>query len=108
MTELWALCDVAITRAGAMTVGEVCQLGIPSVLIPLPGSPGDHQTKNAEQVVASGGAVMIRDADLNATLLGGALESILKNKITMGASIASLAKPNAARSIATHVLGVAR
>ncbi len=108
MNELWALCDVAITRAGAMTIGEVCQLGIPSVLIPLPGSPGDHQTKNAEQVVASGGAVMIRDADLNATLLGGALESILKNKITMGASIASLAKPNAARSIATHVLGVAR
>ena len=51
---------------------------------------------------------MIRDADLNATLLGGALESILQHKITMGASISSLAKPNAARSIATHVLGVAR
>lgn len=108
MTELWGLCDVAVTRAGAMTVGELCQLGIPSVLIPLPGSPGDHQTKNAEQVVTSGGALMIRDAELNATVLASALESVIEKKITMGSSIASLARVNAAKSIATHVLEIAR
>jgi UDP-N-acetylglucosamine--N-acetylmuramyl-(pentapeptide) pyrophosphoryl-undecaprenol N-acetylglucosamine transferase len=108
MNELWGLCDVAITRAGAMTVGELCQLGIPSVVIPLPGSPGDHQTKNAEKVVASGGALMIRDAELNATVLASALESVIEKKITMGASIASLARANAAKSIATHVLEIAR
>ena len=108
MTELWGLCDVAITRAGAMTVGELCQLGIPSVLIPLPGSPGDHQVKNAEQVVASGGALMIRDNQLSATVLASALESVLEKKITMGASIASLARANAAKNIATHVLEIAR
>ena len=108
MTELWGLCDVAITRAGAMTVGELCQLGIPSVLIPLPGSPGDHQVKNAEQVVASGGALMIRDNELSATVLANALESVIEKKITMGASIASLARANAAKSIATHVLEIAQ
>ena len=108
MNELWALCDVAITRAGAMTVGELCQLGIPSVLIPLPGAPGDHQTKNAEKLVASGGALMIRDFELNATVLASALELVIEKKITMSTATASLARHNAAQSIASHVLEIAR
>ncbi len=108
MTELWSLCDVAVTRAGAMTVGELCLLGIPSVLVPLPGAPGDHQTKNAQQLVDVGGAVMINDSKLNAQILSSSIEEILEKKNTMSTALTSLARANAARSIAEHVLKIAR
>jgi len=39
MVELWAVCDVAICRAGASTVAELTTLQIPSVLVPLPHAP---------------------------------------------------------------------
>ena len=108
MTELWSLCDVAVTRAGAMTVGELCLLGIPSVLVPLPGAPGDHQTKNAQQLVDVGGAVMINDSKLNAQILSSSIEEILEKKNTMSTALTSLARANAALSIAEHVLKIAR
>ena len=49
----------------AMTA-ELAASGMPSVLVPLPGAPGDHQTANAEALVAAGAAVMIPDAELDA------------------------------------------
>jgi UDP-N-acetylglucosamine:LPS N-acetylglucosamine transferase len=108
MVELWELCDVALCRSGAITIAELTALGIASVLVPLPGAPHDHQTKNARAVVAAGGARMIRDADCTAQTLAVTLDEILepKNLAAMSALAASLGRRNAARAIAQVVLEI--
>lgn len=80
MAPLWAVADVAVCRAGAVTVAELTALGIPSVLVPLPGAPGDHQTRNAQVVTDAGGAVFVRDAACD----GAALESALQQLTAPG------------------------
>lgn len=62
-------CDMAVTRAGAMTVSELCASKKPSVLIPSPNVTADHQTKNADQLVNAGGAIKITEAELTSSIL---------------------------------------
>lgn len=64
MPAVLAACDVAITRAGAMTISELCAIRKPSVLIPSPNVTANHQDKNALALVKLGGAVKIAEADL--------------------------------------------
>ena len=77
MAPLWSVADAAVCRAGATTVAELTALGIPSVLVPLPGAPGDHQTRNARAVADAGGAVLLADEDCDAAALEAALERLL-------------------------------
>ena len=46
-----------------MTVAELLISGVPAILVPLPGAPRDHQTRNAEAMVAQGAAVHVPDAE---------------------------------------------
>ena len=59
MASLYSAADVAVQRAGANTVAELALAGVPSVLVPLPGSPGDHQGANARAMADAGGAVVV-------------------------------------------------
>jgi UDP-N-acetylglucosamine--N-acetylmuramyl-(pentapeptide) pyrophosphoryl-undecaprenol N-acetylglucosamine transferase len=77
MVELWQWCDLALCRAGAMTIGELTALAIPALLVPLPGAPGDHQTVNARSLVEHGAARMLPDAECNAPHLARALEEMM-------------------------------
>ena len=61
MPDLYAAADVCVTRAGAMTVAELLVAGVPAILVPLPGAPRDHQTRNAEALVGMGAAVHVPD-----------------------------------------------
>ena len=73
MPTLLAAADLVVCRSGATSVAELAVLGVPSVLVPLPEAPGDHQTANARHLAGTGGAVLLPDADLD----GSALEEIL-------------------------------
>lgn len=108
MQELWQIADVAICRAGAITVAELTALAIPSVLIPLPGAPHDHQTKNAQQVANVGGAVVVSDSDCTGTTLALALDDIMEPATldSMIEGAGSLAHHGAAEAIADVVLDV--
>ncbi len=108
MIELWGVADVAVCRAGAITVAELAVLAIPSVLVPLPGAPGDHQTMNALAVVAAGGARMIRDEECTGDALALLLEETLApaTRAAMEVGARSLAHPRAADAIATVVLDI--
>ena len=110
MAELWAVCDAAVCRSGAITIGELTALGIASVLVPLPGAPGDHQTKNAQAVASAGGARLMLDADCTAHALGETLDDVLvaENLMSMSAAAAALGRRDAAREIAHVILKVAR
>lgn len=77
MVELWSIADVAVCRAGAITVAELTVLGIPSILVPLPGAPGDHQVKNAEAIEDAGGAVLVRDEVCTGEVLATRLDAMM-------------------------------
>jgi UDP-N-acetylglucosamine--N-acetylmuramyl-(pentapeptide) pyrophosphoryl-undecaprenol N-acetylglucosamine transferase len=106
MAELWSLADVAICRAGALTIAELTALSIPSVLVPLPGAPHDHQTKNALAVVGVGGATMVRDEACSGAALAERLEAVMERDelATMARAAGTLARPHAAEAIADVVL----
>jgi UDP-N-acetylglucosamine--N-acetylmuramyl-(pentapeptide) pyrophosphoryl-undecaprenol N-acetylglucosamine transferase len=108
MVELWSVADVAICRAGAITVGELSALSIPSILVPLPGAPNDHQTKNAEALVNVGGARLLKDAEVSGAALGPLLDSMLEPVTldTMAHGASQLAHRDAAGAIATVILDV--
>ncbi len=105
MTVLWGLCDVAVCRAGATTVAELTALGIAAVLVPLPGAPGDHQTKNAQVVVRAGGARLLSDDQCRGAALAEVLDEMLAptTRSAMSAAAASLARRDAASAIARVV-----
>jgi UDP-N-acetylglucosamine--N-acetylmuramyl-(pentapeptide) pyrophosphoryl-undecaprenol N-acetylglucosamine transferase len=111
MADLYAACDVAVTRAGATTVAELCAAGVPAVVVPLPGAPGDHQRHNADVLVGAGAAVALDDAALCADALGDTLEALLARPdrlAELSAAAHALARPDAARRIAEVVCDRAR
>jgi UDP-N-acetylglucosamine--N-acetylmuramyl-(pentapeptide) pyrophosphoryl-undecaprenol N-acetylglucosamine transferase len=108
MAQLWALCDVAICRAGASTVAELTTLKIPSVLVPLPRAPGDHQMKNALAVVEAGGARLVLDAECDGAKLDDVLASMTtpETLTSMGEAAGALGRRDAAAAIAKVVADV--
>jgi UDP-N-acetylglucosamine--N-acetylmuramyl-(pentapeptide) pyrophosphoryl-undecaprenol N-acetylglucosamine transferase len=74
MDLVYAAADLAIARAGALTLAELAACGLPSILIPYPFAAGDHQRKNAADLVAQKMAVVIDEKDLDTVdLLGEAV-----------------------------------
>jgi UDP-N-acetylglucosamine--N-acetylmuramyl-(pentapeptide) pyrophosphoryl-undecaprenol N-acetylglucosamine transferase len=110
MATLWPTCDLAVTRAGAMTLAELARLAIPAVLVPLPGAPGDHQGHNARDVAATGAAVVIADADLTVSSLGDALDATVRVDVLgpMEDAMGARGRAGAADAIAREVVAVAR
>lgn len=109
MSVLWSVADAAVCRAGSTTIGELTALGIPSILVPLPGAPGDHQTLNARSLVAAGGALLMRDNELSGASLARALDAICSDEhhSSMSAAAARAGHRDAAETIADVVLRVA-
>lgn len=64
MNQVYALADLVIARAGALTLAELMACGLPSILIPYPHAAGDHQRYNAREMVDQGMARMIDEEDL--------------------------------------------
>ena len=110
MVQWWALADVAVCRAGATTVAELGVLGIPAVLVPLPGAPGDHQARNADRVARAGGAVVLADGECDGAHLAGALDPLLdqSTRDAMGSAMAALGRPHATDDIAQQILALVR
>jgi UDP-N-acetylglucosamine--N-acetylmuramyl-(pentapeptide) pyrophosphoryl-undecaprenol N-acetylglucosamine transferase len=64
MAGLYGWADIAICRAGALTVSELAVTGTPSLLVPLPQAIDNHQMKNAEALQSAGGATIVAQKDL--------------------------------------------
>ena len=74
MAAVYAAADLLVGRGGASTVHEVAATGIPSILVPWPGATDDHQRDNIEWLTEVGGAVMLRDDQLDG--LGDEIERL--------------------------------
>ncbi len=101
--------SLVISRAGS-TIFEIALWGVPSILIPITDSNGDHQRKNAYNYARSGGATVIEEANLNKNILKEEIERIFSssefyNKMIEGAK--SFAKPEAANTIAQEIINTA-
>lgn len=105
MDLAYAAADIVISRAGALSVSELCVVGKPVIFIPSPNVAEDHQRKNAEAVVKENAAIMIDEKDL--LILFESEFRILINsderRDELAQSIKKLAKPNAAKAIADEV-----
>jgi UDP-N-acetylglucosamine--N-acetylmuramyl-(pentapeptide) pyrophosphoryl-undecaprenol N-acetylglucosamine transferase len=69
MAAAYAWADVAVCRAGAMTIAELQAAGLGALLVPLPVATDDHQTKNAETMVHIGAGRVLQERDLTAESL---------------------------------------
>jgi UDP-N-acetylglucosamine:LPS N-acetylglucosamine transferase len=111
MPQLYSAADVCVSRAGAMSVAELLISGVPAILVPLPGAPRDHQTRNAEAVVALGAAVHVPDPECDGERLAKELEALLTDADrlrAMGEAARRHAHPDAAARIAALVDAHAR
>jgi UDP-N-acetylglucosamine--N-acetylmuramyl-(pentapeptide) pyrophosphoryl-undecaprenol N-acetylglucosamine transferase len=109
MDYAYAIADVVITRAGALTISELCITAKPAVLVPSPNVAEDHQTKNALALVQMQAAQMVADKDAESLMLKEALAILQSHTLSYNLSetIKTLAKPNAAMIIADEVLRIA-
>jgi UDP-N-acetylglucosamine--N-acetylmuramyl-(pentapeptide) pyrophosphoryl-undecaprenol N-acetylglucosamine transferase len=106
MATWWAVADLAICRAGATTLAELTTLALPSILVPLPGAPGDHQGHNARALSSVGAAAVVPDSMCTGAALAQQAEKILQPLVwaEMSRACSLLAQPDAAEAIARVVL----
>lgn len=101
MDLAYAMADVIISRAGAISVSELCLVKKPLILVPSPNVAEDHQTKNAMALVEKGAALLVKDSEAKETLIPLAIDLLTKEELQqqLSANIAKLGKPNATQSI---------
>lgn len=102
MVEALKASDIAVSRAGSLSISELCACSIASVLIPYPHAAADHQRKNAQFMVDKRAALYLEDADTTKDTLLIAIEQLLDNPEKLNAiqkNAYALAKLDATKDI---------
>jgi len=111
MHQAYAWADLIICRAGAMTITEICNVGLASILVPYPHAVDDHQTANAKFLSDAHAAVLIQQVQLTPQRLAGELNKMIAagrdELLAMARRAVALAKPDATRLVVEHCLEVA-
>lgn len=105
MDMAYAAADYIISRAGASSVSELALVGKPTIFIPSPNVAEDHQTKNAEAIVAENAALLIKEKNIE-TDFEQQFDSLLESSLLgaeMGQKFKALAKPNATKEIVSEI-----
>jgi UDP-N-acetylglucosamine--N-acetylmuramyl-(pentapeptide) pyrophosphoryl-undecaprenol N-acetylglucosamine transferase len=111
MDHAYAAADLMLSRAGAGTVAELAAVGLPSILVPYPYAPDDHQAVNASVLTKVGAALMVRDDEATADRLAPMIEELLEDGerlAEMARATAKVARPHAAEELAAWVLELGR
>jgi UDP-N-acetylglucosamine--N-acetylmuramyl-(pentapeptide) pyrophosphoryl-undecaprenol N-acetylglucosamine transferase len=105
MDMAYAAADIIISRAGAISVSELCIVGKPVVFIPSPNVAEDHQTKNAQAISSKNAALLISEKDLEEHFEHefSELVSNEEKQKTLSANIKALALVNATKDIVDEV-----
>ena len=101
MDLAYAAADVIVSRAGALSVSELCLVGKPVIFIPSPNVAEDHQTKNANACVKQDAAVLLADADAVANFKEY-IDDLLQHEgkaQALATAIKKLARPDAANAL---------
>jgi len=107
MADGYAVADLVVSRAGMITVAELCAWGLPSILIPLPSAAADHQTHNARVLAEAEASVMLSQDELSGASLAAAVNRLLGSeeaRARMAAKALARGKPQAAEDIVSNLL----
>ena len=108
MESAYAGADLVISRAGALTISELCIVGKPVIFVPSPNVAEDHQTRNAMALVSKEAAEIVPDKDAVNELVDKAL-ALLANSdrlTTLSTNIKAMALPEATKNIAEKVISL--
>lgn len=110
MDLAYAVADVAICRAGALTVSELCLVGMPAILVPSPNVAEDHQTKNAMALVNQDAAILVKDSEAKEKIALEAFDLLNDEKKIeeLRKQILSLRKETAAEDIVTELMNLVK
>lgn len=105
MDYAYAMADLVISRAGAISVSELCLVHKPAILVPSPNVAEDHQTKNAMALVEKDAALLIRDVEAKEKLIPEALNLLANEERCheLSKHIEALGKPNATADIVNEI-----
>ncbi|HET6577763.1 MAG TPA: UDP-N-acetylglucosamine--N-acetylmuramyl-(pentapeptide) pyrophosphoryl-undecaprenol N-acetylglucosamine transferase [Gemmatimonadales bacterium] len=110
MADGYAVADLVVSRAGMITVAELCAWGLPSVLVPLPTAAADHQTHNARVLAEAGASALLPQPGLTATRLGEVVDGLLQDRARLSAMAGhalARGRPEAAADIVSKLLTLA-
>jgi len=105
MDLAYGAADIIISRAGALSVSELCLVGKPVIFIPSPNVAEDHQTKNALSISQHNAAILLHEKDAQKQFKS-IIEDLLNNtekQKQLATAILALAKPNATKDIADQI-----
>jgi UDP-N-acetylglucosamine--N-acetylmuramyl-(pentapeptide) pyrophosphoryl-undecaprenol N-acetylglucosamine transferase len=106
MSAVYSAADLVVSRSGATAVSEICVVGVPSILIPLPSAANNEQYHNAKTLADNKAAILIPEKTLNGNLMT-AINNVLSNadaQKLMSNNAQKLARPKAAELIAKHII----
>lgn len=109
IADAYAVADMAVARAGAMSIAELCAWGIPTILVPLPSAAQDHQTHNARATAQAGGALYLAQRDFTAVWLDAEVRALRADPLRlagMSGAMRARARPEAAQAIARSILAI--
>ncbi len=111
MEHAYALSQLIIARAGALTLAEITVCGKPAILIPLPTAAADHQTWNARSLESAGAARLIPEKTLSADILSKEILDLIADPDRLDKMVVEarhLARPDAADLIVDQILELAQ
>ncbi len=105
MDLAYAAANTVVSRAGALSISELCLAKKPAVLVPSPNVAEDHQTKNAMALVNEEAALMVTDQEAREKLVGDAIQLLFDDKrcLALSENIGKLGKPMAAEEIVDEI-----
>ncbi|MDQ3428252.1 MAG: UDP-N-acetylglucosamine--N-acetylmuramyl-(pentapeptide) pyrophosphoryl-undecaprenol N-acetylglucosamine transferase, partial [Gemmatimonadota bacterium] len=107
MADGYAVADLVVSRAGMITVAELCAWGLPSILVPLPTAAADHQTHNARVLAEAGASTLLPQAELTPARLGQMIAGLLRDdskRELMAQRALARGRPHAAADIVSNLL----
>ena len=110
MAGAYAWADLAVCRAGALTIAELAAAGLGAILVPFPHAVDDHQARNAESFGSRGAGIVVPEREFTPQRLADELAALLERPgriAGMGASASNLARPAAPTDIADACLAFA-
>jgi UDP-N-acetylglucosamine--N-acetylmuramyl-(pentapeptide) pyrophosphoryl-undecaprenol N-acetylglucosamine transferase len=109
MAAAYAVADLVICRAGAMTVSEVAAAGVASLMVPFPHAVDDHQTTNAGFLARRDAALMVQQSELDAPRLAAMIAGLDRPRLLgIACRARALARPDAATQVADVCEAIAR
>lgn len=110
MVSVLKASDISVSRAGSLSLSEICACSIASILVPYPYAAADHQRKNAKALLNKNACLYLEDNETNSENLLSKIDELLSNpeKLkTIQQNAGNMAKPDATKNIVEQLKKVA-